>query len=116
MKRDLSCIIGAIVGLITGIGRGIGGFTLLSGPLMERMIGIGLIIVALWLTVSAVALIVKQTPVRKKWMTAGIILFWLDGILNGFMLFGSPQISGQIVNLIIVVVVLGFLWWRRIKA
>ena len=112
MKKDLICIIGAIVGVLTGIGRGIGGLTLLNGSFMEQILGIGLIIIAIWLIVSGIALIVRQNSKRKKWMTAGIILFWIDGIVNGFMLFGSPQISGQVINLIISAVVLICLWMR----
>ena len=113
MKRDLICTIGAIVGLLTGLGRGIGGLTLLSGSSLDFMLGIGLILIAVLLVVSAIGLIIKQDRGRKKWLTAGIILFWIDGVINGFMLYGSPQIAGQIINLIIVAVVLVCLWLRR---
>ena len=113
MKKDLICTIGAVVGLLTGIGRGIGGLTLLSGTSLELILGIGLILIAILLIVSAIGLIIKQTRGRKKWLTAGIILFWIDGIVNGFLLYGSPQITGQIINLTIVLVVLGCLWLGR---
>ena len=113
MKRDLICTIGAIVGLLTGIGRGIGGLTLLSGTSLNLMLGIGLILIAGWLVLSAIGLIIKQDRVRKKWLTAGIILFWIDGLVNGFILYGSPQLAGQIINLIIVAVVLVCLWARH---
>lgn len=113
MKRDWICIIGAIVGFLTGIGRGIGGLTLLSGAVTEIIIGSGLIVVAVWLVLSAIALMLRQDVSRKKWLTAGIVIFWLDGIMNGFVLFGSPQLSGQIVNMAIVLTVVCCLWLRR---
>lgn len=115
MKRDWICITGAIIGLLTGICRGIGGMTLLSGSLTETMIGVGLIIVSLWLIFSALAVMIMPNTNRKIWLTVGIIMFWIDGIINGFMLFGSPQLSGQIVNMAIVLVVLGCLWLKRTK-
>lgn len=113
MKRDLICTIGAIVGLLTGLGRGIGGLTLLSGSSLNIILGIGLILISVWLVLSAIGLIIQQDHRRKKWLTAGIILFWIDGIVNGFILYGSPQIDGQIINLIIVAVVLICLWSRH---
>lgn len=49
MKRDWICIIGACSGLLTGVGGGVVGLTLLSGSLTETMIGVGLLIISLWL-------------------------------------------------------------------
>ncbi|MDE6269968.1 MAG: hypothetical protein K2M12_03820 [Muribaculaceae bacterium] len=113
MKSDWICIAGAALGLLTGVGRGIGGLTLLSGNQTEMIVGIGLISVALLLVATSVALFAKQNLKRKQWLSAGIILFWIDGIVNGFVLFGAPQLSGQIINLVIVALVLTCLWYRK---
>lgn len=113
MKRNYICIIGAILALITGIARGIGGATLFAGASLELTLGIGLLIVSIWLIISSISLIVKENINRKKWLTAGILIFWIDGILNGFLLFGTPQLSGQIINLLIVVLILCCIWTKK---
>jgi len=58
----------------------------------------GLLIVALLLIVSACLLFVKRNKTAwiLSWISIG--LFIIGGLVNGFLLFGKPQIDGQIIN------------------
>lgn len=100
-KRRLLTLIGGILAVLVGFLRGIGGLSLISAPESGKhlAIGIGLIAVAVWLMAVGVCYIVRRSDRLRLWFIAGLILFWVDGIVNGFLLFGSPQFSGQIINL-----------------
>ena len=111
---SLFCVVLAI---LVGVARGIGGLGLiaLGGSTSGTMVGIGLVIVASWLIVAGICCLVKKTPACYKWLIAGIVVFWLDGIINGFVLFGRPQLSGQIINAAMLLLII-FGSYRKIKS
>jgi len=92
-----------------GILRGLGGlFSLTKG--METVVSenivswkttaasASLFTVALLLIVSACLLFVRRDKAAwiSSWISIG--LFIIGGLFNGFLLFGKPQIDGQIIN------------------
>ena len=95
--------------LLIGLLRGFGGFFSLTKG-VESVVGstiaswkttvasTDLLIVALLLIVSACLLFVKRNKTAwiLGWISIG--LFIIGGFVNGFLLFGKPQIDGQIVN------------------
>lgn len=100
-RRRLLTFIGGILAVLVGILRGIGGLTLVCSPqsAMHLGIGLGLLIVSAWLLIAGLGYIIRRDNQWRLWLIVGLILFWIDGLVNGFLLFGSPQISGQIINL-----------------
>ena len=111
-KRKLLAVVGGVLAILVGLLRGIGGLTLVCAPetSMHLWIGLGLLLVASWLIITGLGYIVKRDSCWRLWLTAGLILFWIDGIINGFLLFGSPQFSGQIINLGCTVGICACLW------
>lgn len=105
-------VIGGILAVLVGIGRGIGGFSLAisSGSSVEKAVGVGLIVIALWLIVTGGTFILNRTTSMRKWLTVGVILFWIDGIVNGFILFGAPLMSGQLINISLSALILICIW------
>lgn len=110
--RKYLAVIGGILAVLVGIGRGIGGFSLAisSASSVEKAVGTGLIVVALWLIVTGGAFAIKRSISMRKWLTVGVILFWVDGIVNGFILFGAPLISGQLINISLSALILICIW------
>ena len=94
-------ICGCILALFVAFARLAGGayslFT--STSVSETEVGIGLLVVSSLILLSIIMYWLKRTALWHKMINVSMILFWLDGILNGFLLFGTPQISGQIINL-----------------
>ena len=94
-----------LVGLIRGIG---GFFTLTKG--IETVVSknieswkitaasISLLTVAILLISSACLLIIKRNKTAWMFSWISVCLFIIGGLINGFLLFGKPQIDGQIVN------------------
>lgn len=115
MKR-FSGIIGGILASLVGIARGVGGLTLVFNPenMSSLLVGIGLLIVAVLLIVSGVLYAIKRSDIQRKAITIATIFFWIDGIINGFILFGAPLLSGQIINLILVFIILGCIWYSKL--
>jgi hypothetical protein len=94
--------------IFVGLLRGLGGFLSLTNGIetvSENIVswkttvaGSGLILVALLLIVSACLLFIKRNKTAwiVSWISIG--LFIIGGLVNGFLLFGKPQIDGQIIN------------------
>jgi hypothetical protein len=110
---------GAILLLLLGVIRGAGGVMLAtSGPGLvdsgrvdaatARLLGGGLILVGL---VAAAAR--QGSMLRRAWGRtlglAAIVLFVVDGLINGTMLFGKPGEGGTIVNAVAAVLILACL-------
>lgn len=108
-------IIAAILALLTGIARGLGGTSLLIEPKENREIYVaaGLLIIALWLIISSVWYLAQKTKLATNLLTAGMIAFWIGGIINGYVLYGSPQLSGQVINLALVIAVIFGIRWKQ---
>ncbi|MFN8241402.1 MAG: hypothetical protein U0X39_11735 [Bacteroidales bacterium] len=110
MNKIMLMIAGVLM-IFVGALRGFGGLILLSNPEKSLaagtfsaspaqivVIGIGLVIIMVLLIVTAYSLITKQT--RWWWVASWVVLglFLLDGLLNGFLLFGKPNLNGQSIN------------------
>lgn len=72
----------------------------------ELTVGILLAVVAVWLMAGGIVFLAKRTPATRNFLAVGVVAFWLGGIINGFLLYGAPQISGQIVNIVVAAVIL----------
>jgi uncharacterized membrane protein YfcA len=112
--------------LVVGLLRGIGGlFSLTKG--VETVVNpniaawkttvasTGLLAVALFLIVSACLLFVRRNKTAwiLSWISVG--LFIIGGVVNGFLLFGKPQIDGQIINWSVSILIGLFLLLGRKK-
>ena len=105
---DIKGICGAILAYIVGIARIAGGVISISSSTSgtETGVGIVLILVGLFILFSMTMLLIKRSMFWFMMMALSVILFWLDGLVNGFLLFGHPQMSGQIINLCCVMAIL----------
>lgn len=114
MKGKYLQTVGAVLAVLVGIARGLGGFSLIYTHTdgLETGVGVGLVIVGLWLIITATALLAntRRQDIFRKALTAGVVIFWIDGIINGFLLYGAPQVSGQIINAAVSIIILLCLW------
>ncbi len=101
-------ICGAVLAYIVGIARIAGGIICISSSLSvtETWVGIVLIAVGGFILLTTSMLLIKRTVVWFMMMALSVILFWIDGLVNGFLLYGHPQMSGQIINICCVIVIL----------
>ncbi len=108
-RRHWATTAAAILLILLGLARGAGGAVLaLRGPEAvdslrvtlptARLLGAGLIAVAALALVAAVALL-RQKPGALRFTLGVLLLFLLDGALNGWLLFGRPDDAGSLVNL-----------------
>ena len=99
--------------IIIGLLRGVGGIVLfmngnqlqIDAPIIAtnfeiNLIAVGLLLICVLLIIAAINLIITYS--RKSWIYCWIvlILFLLDGLLNGYLLFGHPLDQGQRINFI----------------
>lgn len=105
---EVKSICGAVLAYFVGIARIAGGIISINSAVSstETWVGVGLIAIGLFILLSITMLLIKRTMFWFGMLSLSIILFWLDGIVNGFLLYGSPQMSGQIINLCCVLIVL----------
>ena len=109
MSRKICLYVAGSLMALIGLLRGFGGFisltkeveTLASANIAfwkTIVASTGLLTVALLLIVSACLLFVRRNKTAwiLSWVSIG--LFIIGGFVNGFLLFGKPQIDGQIVN------------------
>ena len=111
MKNKYQVAISSLLMIFIGLFRSIGGISLLLGgdqlgtkvPILASAgqlngVGIGLLIVGILLIVSAAYFWRRLT--RRSWLLCWIalIIFLLDGLVDGFILFGQPLAQGQIIN------------------
>ncbi len=101
-------ICGAVLAYIVGIARIAGGIISISSSISatENWVGIVLIAVGLFILLSTSMLLIKRTMFWFMMVALSVILFWLDGLVNGFLLYGHPQMSGQIINICCVMAIL----------
>ena len=98
---NIKGICGNALAVIVGAARIAGGVISISSATSgtEIGVGIGLIAVGLFILFCITMLWIKQSSFWFKMLSIAVLLFWIDGIINGFLLFGAPQMSGQIINL-----------------
>lgn len=105
---NIKGICGSILAVIVGLARIIGGVYSISTSRfpIETLVGVGLIAIGLYIIVSITVLLMKKSLFWLRMLYVSVFLFWVDGIANGFLLYGSPQISGQIINLCCVMAIM----------
>lgn len=104
---DIKGICGAALAYIVGIARIAGGVISISSSTSttETWVGVVLIAVGLFICLSITMLLIKRSMLWLEMVSLSVILFWLDGLINGSLLFGHSQMSGQIINLCCVMVI-----------
>ena len=105
---NIKGICGSVLAVIVGIARIVGGIISISSAAShtETWVGIGLIAVGLFILFSITMLLIKRSMFWLTMVSLSVILFLFDGLINGFLLFGHPQMSGQIINLCCVMVII----------
>ena len=124
--RKYASRIAAFLMILLGLVRGFGGMLLLGGsedldlgmPITASegtlaLAGYSLVVVCLLLVIAGIVLTIRHD--RLSWMISwiGLGLFLVGGLMNGFLLFGSPQLSGQVVNLLVSGLIAGCLLWSK---
>lgn len=74
-----------------------------------RTIGGLMALIAATVVVAGIGVAVS----RRGWWRFGAIsvgMLWADGILNGFVLYGAPQPSGQAINLVVASILIALLY------
>lgn len=102
---DIKALCGISLAIIVGVARITGGVISILSPasLAEYGVGFGLLAVGAFLIFSAIMLWIKKNAFWVNMLTLAAILFWLGGLINGFILYGQPQRSGQIINICCVI-------------
>lgn len=121
MKKIHFQIIGTLLAIFVGIVRAYGGFFLLRAhnDSTELGVGIALAIIGAFLIIAGICFLINMSQINSnpklfcKILTIGIIAFWIDGIINGFLLYGSPQVAGQIINTTLTAVIILCLWGKK---
>lgn len=105
---DIKGICGAVLAYIVGIARIAGGVISISSSTSttETWVGIVLIAIGLFILLSMTMLLIKRSMFWLVMVALSVILFWLDGLVNGFLLYGHLQRSGQIINICCVMIIL----------
>ena len=105
---DIRSICGSVLAFIVGIARIAGGVISISSSTSatETWVGVVLIAVGLFICLSMTMLLIKRSMSWFMMLALSVILFWLDGLVNGFLLYGHPQMSGQIINICCVMAIL----------
>ena len=126
MKNRYQVAISSLLMIFIGLFRSIGGISLLLGgdqfdtkvPILASAgqlngVGIGLLTVGILLIVSAAYFWRRLT--RRSWILCWIalIIFLLDGLVDGFILFGQPLAQGQIINLSAAIIIGILLYHNR---
>jgi len=122
MKVPKSILIGAFLMILLGLGRGYGGIALIKGGntfatietsnVTIRILGTILILIGILEIISAIGILRLK---RRFWISGVIvtIAFVIDGVINGYFLFGSPGLLGAIVNSAVAAVIIFCLFIGR---
>ena len=101
----------SVLMIVVGLLRGMGGVTLLThgdkldlglpvtaSPAELKIAAYSLVAVCLLLVISAVSLTIRKLVSNYAFCWASLGLFLVSGLVNGFLLFGHPLGSGQLIN------------------
>ena len=111
--------IGASLMVLLGLARGWGGLLLLgrghavdpdilAGPVAARAVGFGLVVVGTLVLVGAVGVFRRRASGWRLGVGA-TLLFVLDGLVNGAVLYGRPGDAGTFANVVAAALIVGFL-------
>jgi len=117
MNRKINLIISSILMIFIGLLRGSGGVALLlkgknldtgipiiANGIQTNIVAVGLLLICIILLISAVNMLRKFSKSSWKISWFALILFLIDGTLNGFILFGKPLDEGQMINIFATVI------------
>lgn len=124
-QRHLTTTLGGILLILLGLARGAGGLVLgiqgpgvvdssRSGTGTAQALGLGLLAIGL-LAIFAAARVLRDRPNALTFALAILLIFVLDGALNGYLLFGHPGNRGTIVN-VLAALTIGVLLWTGERA
>ncbi|MBN1780928.1 hypothetical protein JW948_07390 [bacterium] len=113
MNRKYGLIAASVFMILIGLTRALGGAALIvkgnrvgaglpitgSAPQIQ-IAAAGLLVVGILFVYVSISLVRKFT--KSAWTGCWIVLalFILGGLLNGFLLYGQPQVKGQVINVI----------------
>ncbi len=105
-------VIGVAITLLIAAARGAGGLILLTdySDSNKLVAGIILAVVSMWLFIASIMFLTTRSNTSRYGLIGGVVAFWIGGIINGFLLFGCPQSSGQTINLAVAVIAVIFLY------
>jgi hypothetical protein len=99
--------------IIVGLIRGIGGYLMIHGgnkviedpadilpTRLFTLMGTGLIIVFIIFSIAAYLNLSQKNKIGWILSWIAIVAFLIDGVFNGFILFGKPKFQGQLINII----------------
>jgi hypothetical protein len=86
------------IALLRGGAQSDPGFQIIASEGQLTGVGIGLLIAGILLIVAAVLFWREQTRTRWLFCWIALAVFLLNGLVNGFILFGHPLVRGQIIN------------------
>lgn len=78
----------------------------LAGDFSVRALGLLMLVIAAVGVRAGVRLFSRA----DRWWRLGVwatAALWVDGVLNGFVLFGAPRVGGQVLNAIVATVLIG---------
>ncbi len=86
---SIQSICGSVLAYIVGIARIVGGIISISDgeSATETWIGVVLIAIGLFICLSITMLLIKRSMVWFMMLSPSVILFWLDGLINGFLFY-----------------------------
>jgi hypothetical protein len=119
-QRHWTTTVASLLLLLLGLARGAGGLVLgVQGPAVvdssrvalssARLLGAGLAVIAVLAVVAAIRLY-RGRPQALRFTLVVLLLFVVDGALNGYLLFGRPDDGGSLVN-VGAAVIIGTLAW-----
>ena len=118
-KKPVTILITVVLMILLGLARGLGGVVLImdgksvypettASPNALVILGIILLVICISEIVAAVGIYALNNKYRIFGFVA-TILFFIDGLLNGYVIFGSPQGGGTAANSVYALIIIAFL-------